>query len=109
MCHVSRIEGQHTGDLSRVLRERIVLLELHKAGAEQDMAGPGEAERRERTASRTGQRNGTIYLAVPRVREGRYFPSLLDPRKRAERATPAGGYPTRAGHRPLRGLNGGIS
>jgi transposase-like protein len=55
------------------------------------------AERHERTAERTGQRNGyrerewdtrvgTVELRVPRVRDGSYFPSLLDPRKRAERA-----------------------
>jgi transposase-like protein len=89
---------------------------LHKAGAEQDVDFLREgvrvmaqalmelevsaqvgAERHERTERRTGQRNGyrtrewdtrvgTIELAVPRVREGSYFPSLLDPRKRAERA-----------------------
>jgi len=29
---------------------------------------------------------GTIDLAVPRVRDGLYFPSLLEPRRRAERA-----------------------
>ena len=55
------------------------------------------AERYERTPARTGQRNGTyerqwdtrvgsIELQVPRVRDGSYFPSLLEPRKRAERA-----------------------
>jgi transposase-like protein len=55
------------------------------------------AERHERTPERTGQRNGyrerewdtrvgTIELRVPRVRDGGYFPSLLDPRRRAERA-----------------------
>ena len=55
------------------------------------------AERHERTLSRTGQRNGyrerdwdtrvgSIELRVPRVRYGSYFPSLLEPRKRAERA-----------------------
>jgi putative transposase len=55
------------------------------------------AERHERTSERTGQRNGyrerewdtrvgTLELRVPRVRDGSYFPSLLDPRKRAERA-----------------------
>ena len=31
-------------------------------------------------------RVGTIDLAIPRVRDGSYFPSLLDPRRRAERA-----------------------
>jgi putative transposase len=55
------------------------------------------AEPHERTLERTGQRNGyrerqwdtrvgTIDLQVPRVRDGSYFPSLLEPRKRAERA-----------------------
>ncbi len=55
------------------------------------------AERYERTAERSGQRNGyrewdwdtrvgTIGLQVPKVREGSFYPSLLDPRKRAERA-----------------------
>jgi putative transposase len=55
------------------------------------------AELHERTPLRTGQRNGyrerewdtrvgTIELQVPRVRDGSFFPTLLDPRKRAERA-----------------------
>jgi hypothetical protein len=55
------------------------------------------AERHERTPERTGQRNGyrerqwdtrvgTIPLRVPRVRDGSYFPALLEPRRRAERA-----------------------
>ena len=58
------------------------------------------AERHARTATRTGQRNGyrdrewdtrvgTIDLQVPRVRDGSYFPALLDPRRRAERALTA--------------------
>ena len=58
------------------------------------------AERHERTAARTGQRNGyrerdwdtrvgTVELRVPRVRDGSYFPSLLEPRRRAERALAA--------------------
>src|SRR3712207_5515227 len=58
------------------------------------------AERHERTPERTGQRNGyrerqwdtrvgTVGLRVPRVRDGSYFPSLLEPRKRAERALAA--------------------
>lgn len=55
------------------------------------------AERHERTPARTGQRNGyrerewdtrvgTVELQVPRVRDGSFYPSLLDPRRRAERA-----------------------
>jgi transposase-like protein len=55
------------------------------------------AERHARTAERTGQRNGyrerqwdtrvgSLDLRVPRVRDGSYFPALLEPRRRAERA-----------------------
>jgi transposase-like protein len=55
------------------------------------------ADRHERTARRTDQRNGyrdrlwdtrvgTIELQVPRVRDGGFMPRLLEPRKRAERA-----------------------
>lgn len=55
------------------------------------------ADRYERTVERTGERNGhrqrrwdtrvgSIHLQVPRVRDGSYFPSLLEPRRRAERA-----------------------
>jgi putative transposase len=55
------------------------------------------AERYERSPERRGERNGyrertwdtwvgTLELKVPRVRDGSFFPSLLEPRKRAERA-----------------------
>jgi putative transposase len=55
------------------------------------------AGRYERTPPRTGERNGTrerrwdtrvgsIALHIPRVRDGSSFPSLLEPRRRAERA-----------------------
>jgi putative transposase len=55
------------------------------------------ASRHERSPGRVGQRNGyrerswdtrvgTVELKVPRVRDGGYFPSLLEPRRRAERA-----------------------
>src|SRR5439155_9289290 len=55
------------------------------------------AERHERTPERSGYRNGyrerpwdtrvgSIELQVPRVRDGSFFPSLLEPRRRAERA-----------------------
>jgi putative transposase len=58
------------------------------------------AARHERSAGRTGQRNGyrerswdtrvgTVELKVPRVRHGGYFPSLLEPRRKAERALSA--------------------
>jgi putative transposase len=58
------------------------------------------AARYERTAGRVGQRNGyrerswdtrvgTLELKVPRVRDSSYFPSLLEPRRKAERALSA--------------------
>jgi putative transposase len=72
----------------RVLAETLMALEV-----EQHLG----AARHERTPTRSGQRNGarernwdtrvgTIPLRVPRVRDGSYFPSLLEPRTRAERA-----------------------
>src|SRR4051812_17933103 len=58
------------------------------------------AERHERTAARTGQRNGyrerewdtrvgTVELRVPRVRDGSSFPARFEPRRRAEQALAA--------------------
>jgi transposase-like protein len=72
----------------RVLAEELMEMEL---------AEHLGAERHERTTERTGYRNGyrerpwdtrvgTIELQVPRVRDGSFFPSLLEPRRRAERA-----------------------
>jgi putative transposase len=58
------------------------------------------AGRHQRVPERTGYRNGyrqrswdtrvgTVELSVPRVRDSSYFPSLLEPRRRAERALSA--------------------
>ena len=55
------------------------------------------AEKYERTATRTTRRNGyrdrqwdtrvgEIALRIPKLRQGSYFPSLLEPRRRAEKA-----------------------
>src|SRR6185437_6907619 len=72
----------------RVLAEELMAMELSEHVG---------AERHERTADRTGYRNGyrerpwdtrvgTVELRVPRVRDGSFFPSLLEPRRRAEKA-----------------------
>ena len=55
------------------------------------------AEPHERTETRTNQRNGSrarvlstpagdVELRIPKVREGAFFPSLLEPRRRVDRA-----------------------
>lgn len=53
----------------------------------------GERDPANRLTSRNGYRDrrwdtrvGTMNLAIPRVRDGSYFPSLLEPRRRADRA-----------------------
>ena len=53
----------------------------------------GERDPERRLTRRNGYRErrwdtrvGTVDLAIPRVRDGSYYPSLLEPRRRAERA-----------------------
>jgi transposase-like protein len=78
-----------------VVREmvRVVAQELMEAELEEQIG----AGRYERTVERKNQRNGyrdrewdtrvgTIPLKIPKTRTGTYFPSLLEPRRRAERA-----------------------
>jgi putative transposase len=77
------------------LREGIRV--LSQALMEAEVAASIGAERHERTTERTAYRNGsrtrtwdtrvgTIELAIPKVTAGSYFPSLLQPRRRAEHA-----------------------
>jgi putative transposase len=81
-------DGEFLKEGVRVLAQALMELELTQQVG---------AERYERTVTRTSQRNGyrerawdtrvgTIELQVPRVRDSSFFPSLLEPRKRAERA-----------------------
>jgi transposase-like protein len=89
---VGKLLEEQDGD---VLREGIRV--LSQALMESEVAGLIGAERHERTPDRTAYRNGTrtrtwdtrmgtIELAIPKVRPGTYFPSLLQPRRRAEHA-----------------------
>lgn len=72
----------------RALSQALLELEVSQhLGAERPACPP------ERTGQRNGYRErqwdrrvGTIPLPVPRVRDGSYFPALLEPRQRAERA-----------------------
>src|SRR5919112_3468745 len=87
-------KAEQAGDVD-FLREGVRV--LSQALMEVEISQQLGAERHERSAERVGQRNGyrerdwdtrvgTIGLRVPRVREGGYLPSWLEPRKRAEQA-----------------------
>jgi len=89
---VGKLLEEQDGD---VLREGIRV--LSQALMETEVAGRIGAERHERNDTRSGFRNGTrtrtwdtrvgtIELAIPKVKPGTYFPSLLQPRRRAEHA-----------------------
>ena len=91
---VSKAEG---GDVD-FLREGVRV--LAQALMEAEVSVQIGAEHGERTPQRTTHRNGyrprdwdtrvgTIELAVPRVRSGGFLPSILEPRRRAERALTA--------------------
>jgi putative transposase len=80
------------------LREGVRL--LSQALMEMEVEEHIGAARHERSPARKGQRNGyrqriwdtragVVELSVPRVRDSSYFPSLLEPRRRAERALSA--------------------
>jgi putative transposase len=92
---VGKLLEEQDGD---VLREGIRV--LSQALMESEVAGLIGAERHERSGDRTAYRNGTrtrtwdtrvgtIELAIPKVTPGSYFPSLLQPRRRAEHALAA--------------------
>ena len=91
---VSKAEG---GDVD-FLREGVRV--LAQALMEAEVSAQIGAEHGERTPQRPTHRNGyrprdwdtrvgTIELAVPRVRSGSFLPSILEPRRRAERALTA--------------------
>ncbi|MGH9168939.1 MAG: IS256 family transposase, partial [Acidimicrobiia bacterium] len=81
-----------------ILREGVRV--LAQALMETEVSGKIGASLYERSGERTAYRNGyrtrtwdtrvgTIELRVPKVTPGTYFPSLLEPRRRAERALAA--------------------
>lgn len=87
-------KAEQAGDVD-FLREGVRV--LTQALMEVELSQQLGAERHERCGERVGHRNGyrerdwdtrvgTIGLRVPRVREGSYLPSWLEPRKRAEQA-----------------------
>ncbi len=109
---VGKLLEEQDGD---VLREGVRV--LAQALMDTEVTALVGAERHERTEDRTGYRNGsrvrtwdtrlgTIDLAIPKVRTGTYFPSLLQPRRRAEQAllTVVHRKPTSTGSRPGRSM-----
>lgn len=73
----------------RVLAQAVMEAEV----TELTGAAKGERAPDRRLTNRNGYRErrwdtrvGTLELAIPKVRDGSYFPSLLEPRRRAERA-----------------------
>src|SRR5919202_348188 len=72
----------------RVLAQELMELELAEhVGAERHERTPERSEYRNGYRERPWDtRVGSIELRVPRVRDGSFFPSLLEPRRRAERA-----------------------
>jgi len=89
---VSKLLEEQDGD---ILREGVRV--LAQAVMDAEVTALVGAERHERSDDRTAYRNGTrvrtwdtrvgtVELAIPKVRPGSYFPSLLQPRRRAEQA-----------------------
>jgi len=89
---VGKLLEEQDGD---VLREGVRV--LAQALMETEVTALVGAERHERSDERTAYRNGTrgrtwdtrvgtVDLAIPKVRPGTYFPSLLQPRRRTEQA-----------------------
>ena len=90
---VGKLLEEQDGD---VLREGVRVLAQALMETRGDGAGRGGAPRAERRPDGLPQRDagsgrwdtrvGTVDLAIPKVRPGTYFPSLLQPRRRAEQA-----------------------
>ena len=72
----------------RVLMDAIMDAEVSaRIGAEHGERSPDRLTHRNGYRSRTWDtRVGTMDLRIPKLREGSYFPSLLEPQRRSERA-----------------------
>ncbi len=92
LAAVRKGEEPGAGDWLREVVQRVAQ-ELMEA----EVSAQIGAERYERSEERTAQRNGyrprpwdtrlgTLELAIPKLRTGSYFPSWLEPRRRAEQA-----------------------
>jgi transposase-like protein len=89
------LEAIRAGDGTDTLREamRLVLQELIELEASQVIGAARYERTDERTTHRNGSRSrllstkaGDVELHVPKLREGSFFPALLEPRRRIDRA-----------------------
>jgi putative transposase len=82
------LEPDFLREAIRVMSEALMELEVsQKAGAERYERSAGRRTYRNGYRERTwSTRVGDIALRIPKLREGSYFPSLLEPRRRAEQA-----------------------
>jgi transposase-like protein len=94
---MAAVEGLRKGDEPERDWLREAVREMVQEVMEADVRAQIGAGRYERTEERTTQRNGyrtrpwdtrvgSIDLAIPKLRTGSYFPSFLEPRRRAEQA-----------------------
>jgi putative transposase len=89
------LEAIRAGDGTDTLREamRLVLQELIELEASQVIGAARYERTDERTTHRNGSRSrllstkaGDVELHIPKLREGSFFPALLEPRRRIDRA-----------------------
>src|SRR5690348_4613308 len=82
------LEPDFLREAIRVLSEALMELEVsQKTGAERYAGSDARTTYRNGYRERTwATRAGEIPLRIPKLREGSYFPSLLEPRRRAEQA-----------------------
>jgi putative transposase len=92
---IELIEKSGDGDFVRSLlgfaAERLMELEVaQRTGAEKGARDPGRQTRRNGYRDRAWDtRLGTVDLRIPKLRQGSYFPSFIEPRRTAERALAA--------------------
>ena len=93
---VDKLLASEQGDVLRDSVAWLVAKVMEAEVGELTGAGLGERAPERRQAQRNGYRPrrwdtsvGELELAIPKLRQGSYFPSLLEPRRRAEQAVVA--------------------
>ena len=95
MALLTLLEQRGGGDFVRELlgfaAERLMEVEVEaRTGAAKGERSAGRLAQRNGYRDRTWEtRVGSIDLAIPKLRKGTYFPSLLEPRRTAEKALSA--------------------